>query len=95
MLKAENQGPTRVTPRIAKLAAGYFRDEIKVVGSAPPPLNKASLEATRKRARRRLWKLIESTRRLKANIDHNKKHKIKVGEDYYSEVTIDKIPYKV
>lgn len=93
VLRPENQSATRVTPRIAKLAEGYFRDEIMVVGSAPPPMDKVALEADKKRTRRRLWYLIEKATRKK-RINYNKNNRVSVQYQYYTEVEIEGKPYK-
>lgn len=94
VLRPENQNPTRVTPRIAKLAEGYFREEIMVVGGAPPPVDKAALERRQKTARRRLWELIERTR-MKKMVSSNKTNRVSMEYDCYTEVQVDGKIYRV
>ncbi|KAF9486388.1 S-adenosyl-L-methionine-dependent methyltransferase [Pholiota conissans] len=94
VLKPENQNPTCVTPRIAKLAEGYFREEIIVVGSPPGPVDKAALEKRQKIVRKRLWGLIEKTR-MKKSVTANKANRVSIQDDYYTEVNIDGEKYKV
>jgi DNA (cytosine-5)-methyltransferase 1 len=94
VLRPENQNPTRVTPRIAKLAEGYFREEIMVVGGAPPPVDKAALERRQKKARRRLWELIELTR-VKKMVSSNKINRVSMDYDCYTEVQVDGKIYRV
>ncbi|KAF8963951.1 S-adenosyl-L-methionine-dependent methyltransferase [Flammula alnicola] len=75
VLKPENQSTTCVTPRIAKLAEGYFHEEIMVVGSAPPAINKAAEEAKQKKDRDLLSKLILELQKEK-KINYNKANRL-------------------
>ena len=94
VLKPENQNPTCVTPRIAKLAEGYFREEIIVVGSPPVPVDKTALEKRQKIVHKRLWGLIEKSR-MKKSVTANKANRVSIQDDYYTEVNIDGKKYKV
>jgi DNA (cytosine-5)-methyltransferase 1 len=95
VLKAENQNPTRVTPRIAKLAQGLFREELMVVGGAPPPVNKAEEETDRKKMFVRLRRLISRTLKDKKKINYTKDDRISVMADLYTAVDIEGTTYRV
>lgn len=95
VLKAENQNPTRVTPRIAKLAQGLFREELMVVGGVPPPVNKAEEENNRKKMFARLRRLISRTLKDKKKINHSKDDRISVMADLYAAVDIEGTIYRV
>lgn len=95
VLKAENQTSTRVTPRIAKLAQGLFREELMVVGGAPPPINKAEEESNMKKMFARLRQLILRTLKAKKKINYTKNDRISVMADLYSAVEVEGTTYRV
>ena len=95
VLKAENQNPTRVTPRIAKLAQGLFREELMVVGGAPPPVNKAEEENDMRKMLVRLRRLISRTLKNKKKINYTKDDRISVMADLYAAVDIEGTTYRV
>ncbi|EGO05372.1 hypothetical protein SERLA73DRAFT_68986 [Serpula lacrymans var. lacrymans S7.3] len=41
VLRTENQNPTHVTPLIAQMATGYFKEHLIVIGPRPKPLSEA------------------------------------------------------
>lgn len=95
VLKDENQTTTHITPRIAKLAQGLFREEIEVVGPPPPPINKARTESERRQQYNRLKALYAQAKKLKKNIDYKKEDRISVQDDSYKAVQIEGIVYNV
>lgn len=95
VMKPENQNSTHVTPRIAKLAFGLFREEVEVVGPPPPPVNKALVEGEKRRAYENLKKLYAQAKKTRKNVDYKKDDRIRVGEDMYKAVQIDGVVYNV
>ncbi|KAH9486450.1 DNA (cytosine-5)-methyltransferase 1 [Psilocybe cubensis] len=95
VLKSENQNTTCVTPRIAKLAKGLFREEMMVLGPPPPPVNKAEVEALKNKAAHNLRQLISRAKAGNKKITYRKDDRIKVGGDYYSSITIEGVEYKM
>ena len=95
MLKDENQNPTHVTPRIAKLANGLFREEIEVIGPPPPPINKTQVESEKRRHYDRLKAFYAQAMKLKKNIDYKKDDRISVQDDRYKAVQIEGVAYYV
>ncbi|CAA7265858.1 unnamed protein product [Cyclocybe aegerita] len=95
VLKAENQNTTHVTPRIAKLVQGLVRESMEVVGPPPPPVNKAEVEAERKRAFEQLCRLHTKAKKLKKNIEYNKQDRIEGNLEYCKVIKIEYKPYMV
>lgn len=95
VLKSENQNTTCVTPRIAKLAKGLFREEMIVLGPPPPPVNKSEAEAVKARAARNLRQLISKAKSGNKKITYRKEDRISVGRDHYSAIRIEGVEYKV
>ncbi len=95
VLKDENQNSTHVTPRIAKLAQGLFREEIEVIGPPPPPINKVQVESEKRRRYDRLKALYAQAKKLKKNIDYRKEDRISVQDDRYKAVQIEGTVYNV
>jgi DNA (cytosine-5)-methyltransferase 1 len=95
VLKAENQNTTHVTPRIAKLAQGLFREEIEVVGPPPPPINKAQVENEKKRQYLTLKALYGQAKKARKKVDYKKEDRISVSNDTYKSVQVDGVVYNV
>lgn len=95
MLKAENQTPTHVTPRIAALAQGHIFEELVVVGVRPPPPNKALQDAQKKAAHSRLRDLVLKAKRQKKKVDIERKDYIGRNTRYLKAVKIDGERYEV
>ena len=95
VLKAENQNATHVTPRIAKLAQGLFREDIEVVGPPPPPINRAQVEIEKKRQNSTLKALYDQAKKAKKKINYNKDDRISVRDDMYKAVQVDGVVYNV
>ena len=84
-----------MTPRIAKLAQGLFREDIEVVGPRPPPINKAQVEIEKKRQHLTLKALYDQAKKAKKKIDYNKDDRINVRDDMYKAVQVDGVVYNV
>jgi DNA (cytosine-5)-methyltransferase 1 len=95
VLKAENQNTTHVTPRIAKLAQGLFREEIEVIGPPPPPINKVQMESERKRQYLTLKALYGQAKKARKRVDYKKEDRISLGDDMYKSVQVDGVVYNV
>lgn len=95
VLKAENQNATHVTPRIAKLAQGLFREEIEVVGPPPPPINKVQVENEKKRQYLTLKALYGQAKKARKKVDYKKEDRISVRDDMYKAVQVDGVVYNV
>lgn len=95
VLKNENQNPTCVTPPIANISQGLFRERLMVVGSPPPPVNKAEEEARKEKAFANLRRLITKTKKTKKAIDYRKDDRISVNSGLYKAVKIDGQIYTV
>jgi len=95
VLKAENQNTTHVTPRIAKLAQGLFREEIEVVGPPPPPINKAQVESEKKRQYLTLKALYGQAKKARKKVDYKKEDRISVRDDMYKAAQVDGVVYNV
>ncbi|KAF8913180.1 S-adenosyl-L-methionine-dependent methyltransferase [Gymnopilus junonius] len=95
VLKNENQNPTCVTPGIAKLSEGLFRERLMVVGSPPAPINKAEEEARKAKAFTNLRRLIAKTKKTKKAIDYRKDDRISVHSGLYKAVKIDGQTYSI
>ena len=95
VLKAENQNATHVTPRIAKLAQGLFREDIEVLGPPPPPINKLQLENEKRRQFIILKALYGQAKKIKKKVDYKKDDRISVSDDLYKAVEVDGVIYNV
>ena len=95
VLKAENQNATHVTPRIAKLAQGLFREDIEVVGPPPLPINKVQVEKERKTQYLTLKALYGQAKKTRKKVDYKKDDRISVGDDIYKAVQVDGVVYNV
>jgi DNA (cytosine-5)-methyltransferase 1 len=95
VLKAENQNATHVTPRIAKLAQGLFREEIEVVGPPPPPINKVQMENEKKKQYVTLKALYGQAKKARKKVDYKKEDRISVRDDMYKSVQVDGVVYNV
>lgn len=86
MLRSDNQTPTRVTPRIARLAEGYTQGQLHVVG---PKLDKPtpSTIIQQEEMQKRLFHLLSKTSvSHRPKIQLRKRHKRTV---YFSEFITD------
>ncbi|PPQ99529.1 hypothetical protein CVT24_005319 [Panaeolus cyanescens] len=89
VLKSENQNTTHVTPLIASFARGLVSEQIVVVGPQPPSIDE-TLVARRNALRTQTLKsLVMRATRPKVQIDCDKKDRIDVRSDIYSQVTIE------
>ena len=95
VMKPENQNSTHVTPKIANLAFGLFREEVEVIGPPPLPVNKALMEGEKRRAYENLKKLYAQAKKTRKHVDYKKDDRISVGEDMYKAVQIDGVVYNV
>jgi DNA (cytosine-5)-methyltransferase 1 len=95
VLKAENQNPTHVTPRIAALAQGLVREELVVVGPPPPARNKDLLNIEKKKAYDHLCRLIAKAKKEIKDIDYQKKDRVSVHSEFYKAVEVEKEIYRV
>ena len=95
VLKAENQNPTHVTPRIAALAQGLVREELVVVGPPPPARNKDLLQIENKRAYDHLCQLIVKAKKKVKDIDYKKGDRAAVHSEFYRAVEVEKEIYQV
>ena len=95
VLKAENQNPTHVTPRIAALAQGLVREELVVVGPPPPPRNKDLLQIENKKAYEHLCRLIVKAKKEIKDIDYKKEDRVSVHSEFYRAVEVEKEIYRV
>ncbi|PPQ86962.1 hypothetical protein CVT25_009784 [Psilocybe cyanescens] len=97
VLKNENQNTTCVTPRIARLAKGLFREEMIVLGPPPPLVNKAEVEAAKAKAFATLRHLIAKAKVEKKKITYRKEDRITVRHDpvLYNAINIERVDYKI
>ncbi|KAF8167566.1 hypothetical protein B0H34DRAFT_792278 [Crassisporium funariophilum] len=95
VLKAENQNPTHVTPRIAALAQGLVNEELVVVGPPPPTPNKALVEAERIKAHAYLRQLITISKKPKKKLDWQKKDRVASRLDLLSTVKVENDIYNI
>lgn len=95
VLKAENQNPTHVTPRIAALAQGLVREELVVVGPPPPVRNKDLLQIEKKKAYDHLCGLIVKAKKEFKAVDYRKEDRVSVHSEFYKAVEVEKEIYRV
>ena len=95
VLKAENQNPTHVTPRIADLARGLVREELIVVGPQPPARNKDLLQLEKKKAYDYLCRLISKAKKGIKDVDYKKEDRVSVRSEFYKAVEVEKEIYRV
>ena len=95
VLKAENQNPTHVTPRIAALAQGLVREELVVVGPPPPTCNKDLLQIENKMAYDYLCRLIVKAKTKVKDVDYKKEDRVSVHSEFYKAVEVEKEVYRV
>ncbi|KDR85517.1 hypothetical protein GALMADRAFT_218616 [Galerina marginata CBS 339.88] len=95
VLKDEHQNTTCVTPRIAKLAQGLFREKMRVIGRPPTPLNKSEEDAYKTKAFKVLNRLIAKAKKPKKEIDYHKADRVSVQSGCYSSVDIDRKKYSI
>jgi DNA (cytosine-5)-methyltransferase 1 len=95
-LHPDNQTQTVVTSRIAKLADGYFKEKLRVVGKQPPPLTQESVAAANKAARLHLWELLLESRKTKKVSPLNKKvFSSSQGDVFFGAVRLNGKTFKV
>jgi len=95
VLKAENQNPTHVTPRIAALAEGLVREKLIVIGPSPSMRNKDLLQIEKKRAYDHLCRLIAKAQKRNKDVDYRKEDKVSVHSEFYKAVEVEKEIYRV
>lgn len=95
VLKAENQNPTHVTPRIAALSHGLVREELVVIGPSPPLRNKDLVQIENKRAYDNLCRLISKAKKQIKDVDYKKKDRVSVYSEFYKAVEVEKEIYRV
>lgn len=95
VLKAENQNPTHVTPRIAALAEGLVREELVVVGPPPPVRKKELVQIEQKKAYDHLCRLIVKAKKEKKDVDYRKEDRVSVHSEFYKAVEVEKETYRV
>lgn len=96
VLKLENQNPTHVTPLIASIAQGFVQEDLVVVGPPPPLLNKALIEAQKKKAYARLCAFIKQAQKPNKYVDYRREYRVKqASSTYLKAVEIDREIYRV
>lgn len=90
VLRPENQNATHVTPRIAKLATGWFKERLVVVGSHPP--RDPSIPYDRLLLRVRTFVQRVFARR---DIRYRQEQRIRPRSRWLKYITIDGIDYAV
>lgn len=93
VLRPEAQNPTHVTPLIAKLAAGLFRENLVVVGPPPQPLNPSIAQQEAKRRRAFLLACTNGERNRTKEIDFPRNERLR--EIYWKAVKISGTVYRV
>ena len=95
MLKAENQTPTHVTPRIAALADGLVREELVVVGPRAPARKQDLVQLEKKKTHNYLCRLIAKAKKEIKDIDYKKDDRVSVHSEFYKAVEVEKEIYRV
>ncbi|EMD32847.1 hypothetical protein CERSUDRAFT_99217 [Gelatoporia subvermispora B] len=100
VLRPENQTPTSVTPFIARLAYGLFRERFVVLGPRPKMLDANTYtDVARKKDRNMLWYTISEGHRLEKATQHTRnvvfRMSDRIRDEFFKCVTVDGIQYKV
>lgn len=95
VLRPENQNPTHVTPLIATLTAGFFREMLVVVGPPPTPPNKDLVKQQERQAFLRLCDLIMKAARPKRTIRVRDDQRLKPRSYWVKAVEVDGETYAV
>ncbi|KAF9268448.1 S-adenosyl-L-methionine-dependent methyltransferase [Marasmius fiardii PR-910] len=94
LLRPENQNPTQVTLRIAKLAIGFFQETLQVLGPQPRKSQGPNPQQMRE-AWRRLRDLIVGAGKRGKTVDYDKKDRTTRNSDYVKAITVGNEIYRV
>lgn len=90
VLRTENLTPTHVTPSIAALTEGYFREELQVIGARPSLPRDKDVNKRKIQERKELIRLVKRAHTVDRDIriDHPYVRRADRNSRYYKEVSI-------
>ncbi|KAG6331286.1 hypothetical protein ID866_7799 [Astraeus odoratus] len=90
VLRPENQVPTHVTPRIAQLATGLFKERLRVVGRRPQPERSLPHPELTERVKGFLMRV-----NMRRRIEFRPQQRLRPRSRYLKYLTIDGVDYAV
>ncbi len=95
VLKPENQTPTHVTPAIATLAEGLFREDLQVLGAPPLPVDEEKKRQEQQENRDTLEIFIGRANRSNKRTDWRRDQRLSSSSRYLKSVLVDGVTIRV
>jgi DNA (cytosine-5)-methyltransferase 1 len=97
VLRLDTQNPTHVTPLIASLAKGYFRESFRVIGPPPCKPDRLALEQKERQIHDRVRMLVEKASKSAHHValEFHPTERIRRDLWFYRSVEIDGVRYAV
>ncbi|SJL06388.1 uncharacterized protein ARMOST_09724 [Armillaria ostoyae] len=95
VLKPENQTPTHVTPAIATLAEGLFREDLQVLGAPPLPVDEEKKRQEQQENRNTLEIFIGRANRPNKKTDWRRDQRLSSSSRYLKSVLVDGVTIRI